>query len=289
MAKRRDKMQANKLIFFQKNKELYKRGILLIPLLFVFWIWFNYLPTENILERQVFSYPISFFETNYYYLGINLFTLLFPFLLSFDKKVAFFKNWKPLSIAIFIVGTIFIIWDIFFTINGVWDFNPKYLSGIYFLHLPIEEWLFFFTVPYACVFIYECLKAYLPKVPFQKTQNFLFLFFILILFLQGILNINSVYYAGTSILTSAFLLYQFCFSDRELKSWLILTYIISWFPFMLVDGMLTGLFSIEPVVLYHPEEFSGIRILSVPLDDSIYSFLLIAMNIELFEILRKRL
>lgn len=273
----------------EKYKQLFKWGILLIPLFFVLGIWFSYLPDENILEREVFSYPIDFFETNFYYLGINLFTILFPLLLSFDKKVAFFKNWKPLFPAILIIGAIFIIWDIFFTVNGVWNFNPNYLSGISFLHLPIEEWLFFLTVPYACVFIYECLKAYLPKIPFQNTQNIFFISFILILFLQGILNINSVYYAGTCILTSSFLLYQLYFSKKELKSWLILTYIISWFPFMLVDGMLTGLLSLEPVVLYHPEEFSGIRILSVPLDDSIYSFLLIAMNIELFEFFKEKI
>jgi hypothetical protein len=34
------------------------------------------------------------------------------------------------------------------------------LVGIYFGGLPLEECLFFLTVPYASVFIYACLKAY---------------------------------------------------------------------------------------------------------------------------------
>jgi hypothetical protein len=36
-------------------------------------------------------------------------------------------------------------------------FNADHVWGTYFLGLPIEEWLFFVCVPYACVFTYHCL------------------------------------------------------------------------------------------------------------------------------------
>ncbi|MEY4709219.1 MAG: hypothetical protein RIS28_351, partial [Bacteroidota bacterium] len=45
----------------------------------------------------------------------------------------------------------------------VWKFNPQYLLGINIINLPIEEYMFFIVVPYACLFIYACLKSYWPK------------------------------------------------------------------------------------------------------------------------------
>ncbi|MFN6039186.1 MAG: lycopene cyclase domain-containing protein, partial [Bacteroidota bacterium] len=97
------------------------------------------------------------------YLSIDAFTLLGPLILSFDKRVAFYKKWKPLFLAISIMMIIFIPWDILKTDHGVWGFNQDYICGIYFFNLPIEECLFFVCIPYACIFIYECLNYYLKK------------------------------------------------------------------------------------------------------------------------------
>ena len=43
---------------------------------------------------------------------------------------------------------VFIPWDIIFTINEIWGFNPDYLKGAKILSLPYEEWLFFICIPY---------------------------------------------------------------------------------------------------------------------------------------------
>jgi lycopene cyclase domain-containing protein len=91
----------------------------------------------------------------YLYLWLDLFTLLGPLALSFDKKVAFYKNWKALFIGTIAMMLVFIPWDIIFTIEEIWAFNDAYLCGIRIFHLPLEEWLFFIVVPYACIFIYE--------------------------------------------------------------------------------------------------------------------------------------
>ena len=74
-----------------------------------------------------------------YYFWILLGTIAGPFLLSFDKKVHFYTHWKSFLIATVIVATGFLIWDEYFTQLKVWGFTPKYLSGIYFGHLPLEE------------------------------------------------------------------------------------------------------------------------------------------------------
>jgi lycopene cyclase domain-containing protein len=108
----------------------------------------------------------------YTYLIIDFVSVLFPFLLSFDKKVAFYKTWNRLFPAIFIVGVFFVVWDIAFTNLQVWSFNAKYIVGIKFFNLPIEEYLFFLCVPYSCVFIYDCYNAYFPQINPIKKEPF---------------------------------------------------------------------------------------------------------------------
>ena len=99
----------------------------------------------------------------YLYLLIDGLTLAGPLVLSFDRRVAFFRRWKYLFPSIGLMMAIFVPWDIAFTHMGVWGFNPQYLSGYRIFNLPIEEVLFFVVVPYACVFIYDCLNSYIKN------------------------------------------------------------------------------------------------------------------------------
>src|SRR5688572_25331807 len=120
----------------------------------------------------------------YIYLYLNLFTIFFPFILSFDKRVAFYKTWPALLPAIFLNAAIFIPWDIYFMQRGIWGFNPEYLLGINLFGLPLEEVLFFITVPYACVFIYVCLNVYFGESILQKHARvftYILIFFLTVL------------------------------------------------------------------------------------------------------------
>ncbi len=227
---------------------------------------------------------IAWFESRNLYLLINAATILGPLLLSFDQKVGYYKKWKALFPAIVLVGAGFIVWDIYFTEQGVWGFNPAYhREELALFGLPPGEWLFFLTVPFSCVFIYECLHCYFKKFPFDGIEKPFTLILILFLLVYGLVHWGDMYTMGTALLATAFLLYQFAFGNPKIQSRFYTAYLISWIPFMMVDGILTGGYMQEPLVMYNPEEFSGWRILSVPFDDSVYSLLLLFLVVELYE------
>ena len=220
----------------------------------------------------------------YTYLLINLLTLLFPLLLSFDKKVAFYKSWKYLWQGMLITGLIFLFWDILFTIDGVWSFNPKYVIGTNIIGLPVEEILFFLTVPFACTFIYACLNYYLEwQINIRLTQvisNIIVIFSILILVFY-----HHHMYTRVSFTLVAFLviLFQFILKVRWLNNFYV-AYLVALVPFYIINGILTSL----PVVLYNNDQNMGIRLGTIPVEDHFYLMALLLMNIGLFEYFKSK-
>ena len=91
------------------------------------------------------------------YLLIDLAIILGPLLYTRDPRIAYYRNFRALGSSIVVVSGAYISWDMLVTQWGEWSFNPRYISGIKVLNLPLEEILFFITVPYACLFIYEAV------------------------------------------------------------------------------------------------------------------------------------
>ena len=127
------------------------------------------------------------------YLTLMLVSFGSCFLLSFDGKVAFYKNFKCLFTAIIAIAIPFIIWDQLFTEKGVWGFNPDYLQGLFIGELPLEEVLFFFMIPYCCVFIYEVLNAYFPNAALHRLTLMFSIFMVLSGLLMAITHLDHWY------------------------------------------------------------------------------------------------
>ena len=108
-------------------------------------------------------------------------------------------------------AVVFLLWDEFFTRSGVWSFSNAYTVGIRIGNLPIEEALFFITVPYCCMFIYECVRCYFPKLTNLRWADKLLWVLALILFFVGILQADKAYTAYTFILNALFIGFIYIF------------------------------------------------------------------------------
>ncbi len=218
------------------------------------------------------------------YLLINFLTIFFPVILSFDKRVQFFKSWKFIFPGLFISGLLFLLWDYIFTIYGVWSFNPDYIIGVYMLNLPLEEILFFVTVPFACVFVYECLNYYVKKDLLKRFSTYinssLFGFSVLML----LLYYDRVYTLITFGLLAVVLLFaEFIIKSSRLSRF-YLAYLVSLIPFYIVNGILTSI----PIVMYNDAENMAFRVGTIPLEDHFYSMSMLLINILLFEYFRNK-
>ena len=147
----------------------------------------------------------------------------------------------------------------------------------------MEEWLFFLAIPFACVFIYEVLKYFVPIGKYENSARKLTLVLAIVLLVLGILNLDKLYTSVTFITTSAWLLSQYFWSKKVYLAQFYFSYIVALIPFFMVNGVLTSL----PVVAYNDLENLSLRLFSIPVEDTIYMLLLLMMNTSIYEHLKE--
>ena len=222
------------------------------------------------------------------YLSIDFFTVIIPFLFSFHPKLQFHKHFSAFFFANALVGLVFVIWDIYFTQQGVWGFNEQYLSGIYVYNLPIEEVLFFICIPYACVFTYHCLGLFYTLQWNLKYLHTLIICLIVFFAIVGFMHLDK-YYTASTFISLAIVLFIFHFRlKKPYLGKLIIIYPILLIPFFIVNGVLTGSGLPQPVVWYNDTENLGLRLFTIPVEDVFYGFELILLNIYLFEYVKPK-
>ncbi|MEZ4772137.1 MAG: lycopene cyclase domain-containing protein [Bacteroidia bacterium] len=218
------------------------------------------------------------------YLLLNIGTIGSTLALSFDKKVAFFRQWHALFPAIAIVGVLFIVWDVWFTQMGVWSFNEAYTVGLHLAGLPAEEWMFFITVPYACVFIYACLKVYMKTDISGRVSTLISYMIMGISLLIGIIHIDKWYTAMTFLTLAILMAINIWIIKPSYIGRFFVSYMITLIPFLIVNGILTAL----PVVIYNDMENLSIRLGTIPIEDTGYGFILQLANVNIFEYILSR-
>jgi lycopene cyclase domain-containing protein len=223
----------------------------------------------------------------YYYLLINLGTILVPLIRSFEPRIRYVASFKSLFAAIALIGIPFIIWDAIFTANGVWGFNPRYLSGIEGFGLPLGEFLFFVTVPFSCVFIYRVLNYFVGPTRIDRMGKTLAQLTMFFSATMAAMNTDKAYTFWTFLFLALFMAIHLRINAHYLGR-MFFAYAICLVPFFIVNGVLTGSWIPEEIVWYNDDENLGIRIGTIPMEDAFYGMLLIMGNITVYEELRSR-
>lgn len=223
-----------------------------------------------------------------YYFWINIAAISIPLLVSFDHRLRFHHQWKYLFPAMLATMLVFVPWDIIKTSMGVWGFNQQHVLGIWFFNLPVEELIFFIAIPFACLFTYHSL-GYLIKTDYLKPYSKkITIVLIVLLTIVAFVNTDRTYTFVTFLATAAFLFIHLLIIKGEYLGRFYLSFLVILIPFLLVNGALTGMFTPEPVVWYDDTKNLGIRIFTIPIEDSVYALLLLLMNTTIYEALKKR-
>ena len=204
--------------------------------------------------------------------------------MSFERKIKFYKNYNNLTFSMFSVGVPFLIWDIIAENKGDWMFNNKFICGLKIFNLPIEEILFFITVPYSIMFLYETFIYYLTPKKISFNRNYLFLFAIIFL-ITAIIYYQQNYTFTVFLFLSILLLLVNISKLNFIKNQYLIYFIFFTFvPFFAVNYFLTSL----PVVLYNSKAILGIRITTIPLEDFFYSLCLIIGYLFTYEFAKEK-
>lgn len=224
----------------------------------------------------------------YTYILINFFTVVICFLASFDKRILFNRFFGTFLISSTIVVVPFIGWDIWFTEKGVWWFDTRYTLGFTLAGLPIEEWLFFYCIPFACVFTYYCMDKFFNLKWVNSFNNIIVFIATIFLTVVGLLYHHKIYTLVTVIVTLLTLSYLHFIAKKEWIGQASLVYLILMPGFFAVNGILTGSIIPSPIVNYNPDSFLGIRMLTIPVEDAVYGYSQFLLNVYFFSLLKKK-
>ncbi len=250
------------------------------------------------------------------YLLFNTVIVIFPLIssivISIQKTQEAKQKRKALFfffISCFITAIPFIIWDVYVT-DLHWYFNKKYITGLHIFNLPIEEILFFFTIPYATGSLWLILfnshthngvvhsfiqDGYMHRAKVVHTMRWiyplsivlLFVAFWLLTYTSNSININNhiendtIYFGYTKLTVIALclaILFDYALGSRLLQQ-------IRFYPFIalyatlnfIFNGYLTG----RPIVLYKEGQYLGIRLGSTPIEDFFYGLALFIFVLSL--------
>lgn len=213
------------------------------------------------------------------YLIINIGIIIVPLLLTFETKIKYYKKLPQVLFSTIFVGIPFIIWDSFSTSKNIWNFNFSYVYNIRLFHLPIEELLFFVTVPYSILFLYETFLFYTKEN--SKTFNTYPILVSSIISLLSAANFIEKNYTFVILLIFSLLLLMIFFVKPKFifRDKIIFFLLFTFIPFGIVNYILTSV----PIVNYNQEEILGIKIITIPLEDFFYSFSLILSYLFFYE------
>lgn len=219
----------------------------------------------------------------YEYLLFNLLVLSGPVLFSFEPRVRFAARWPLAFKAVGITLIPFVLWDAV-AVRRYWWFNPRYTTGAEIAGLPVEEILFFLTVPFACLFVWEVFFAD------RGTGVVMGKGVLRVGILGGVLAAvpllwQGYEYAGTVLLALATVVGL----DQILRTRLLREGRTYWYLGLVTLFILlfNGYLTFRPLVLYSDSYLLGLRIVTIPVEDFLYGYALVFLTVLLYEKFRR--
>ncbi len=220
----------------------------------------------------------------YEYLLFNLIVITGPVLASFDTRTHFVSQWPRALAAALVILPPFVIWDILVT-DRHWWFNPSYTIDSRLLGLPPGEWLFFLTVPFACLFVWEILPLRSEARTAPNNGPIIAAVVILLTIGVALLLLLREYSALVCFAAALCLLL-----DRMLKTNLIVRRKSLLFGGILIVFILifNTYLTARPLVLYGETYQLGLRIGTIPIEDFVYGLAHIFSCVIIYERLKRR-
>ncbi|MDE0424169.1 MAG: lycopene cyclase domain-containing protein [Candidatus Poribacteria bacterium] len=217
------------------------------------------------------------------YLLFNLAVVVGPVVSQFSRQIKSVSRWRLKLLVSVIVMIPYVIWDALVA-GSHWQFNTAYTLDFRLFGLPIEEWLFFITVPFGCLLVWETL----PQLDRWLAR------------LKSLRHIRNVLYATLPVGIWVFStgkqytgLVLCCFGLVGLVDMLLRTDLLlrpkTYLYLAIVAGLIlvfNGYLTARPVVIYGEAYQMGYRIWTIPIEDFGYGFTLMLFNTMLYEKLK---
>ena len=216
------------------------------------------------------------------YLLFNLIVIAGPVISQFNRQIKHISQWRLKLLTNGIVMIPYIIWDILVT-GSHWSFNKTYTLDFQLFGLPIGEWLFFITVPFGCLLVWETLPDTQLSTPLRSLRYVRTVLHTGLPIGAWIFSTGKQYTGlvlfciGLVGLTDTLLRIELL---RQLKTYIFLGIVSG--LIMIFNGYLTA----RPVVLYGEAYQMGYRIFTIPVEDFGYGLTLMLFNVMLYEKLR---
>ena len=217
------------------------------------------------------------------YAWVLLISAALPFLFSFHPRIRFHRRWPAFAIGVSGMMAVFIPWDAAFVHAGIWGFDPEHVWPVRVLGLPLEEWLFFLCIPYCCLFTYHCFDVFKVRPPVIGNARMINGALVTGLLVLAAWNHERAYTTTASALAALWLGFT-CFIQRA--PWLgrfHLTGLVLLAPFLLVNGVLTGIGLDQPVVWYNDAQNLGLRMGTIPVEDIAYGWGMFGLATSIYE------
>jgi lycopene cyclase domain-containing protein len=215
---------------------------------------------------------------SFVYYIFNIFVFLPVFLLSLRYDVKPHASPKKLVAVFLCVSIPFIVWDIWAARAGHWFFSEIYIRPERVLDLPVEELLFFITVPFAMLYVWGVVGKHIKeRVVTGLFSRAVPLLLVLLCTCLLVLHWGAGYTRSVMIASLATLLILGLGGYlRSYRLWVFQLIHLALFFFS--NTVLTAL----PVITYGEGSIIGYRIGTIPLEDFFFSFALVNASILVF-------